>query len=133
MKKAAMKKGRNDFVSTFFSFRHLLNSGDGSPVLNLRLASTLPRRLGLVDRGLMIPAVAAVGFADGRRGEIACGFGLVMAASAESRPAPGRKLVDLGRSLIQTRIHHRLSLGRSIQLRSACFEDSGFMVRPTRS
>jgi hypothetical protein len=41
-------------------------------------------------------------------------------------------LVDLGRPLIQTRIHHLL-LGRHTQPRSIGFEDSGFMARPTRS
>ena len=34
------------------------------------------------------------------------GLGLAVATSPESRPAPGRELIDLGRSLIHTRIHH---------------------------
>jgi hypothetical protein len=80
--------------------------------LELRSASTLPHRLGLLYRRLVIPAAAAGGFVHKWRALVGCGFGLVMATSAESRTAPGRELVDLGGPVIQTRIHCLLSLYR---------------------
>src|SRR5262249_18282884 len=51
------------------------------------------------------------------------GFGLAVATTAESRPAPGREFVDLGRSLVQVCTH-------GILLESP---DVGSMVRLTRS
>jgi hypothetical protein len=79
-----MKKAETISFRPFFSSRYRLNSGDSGPVLNMRLALALPRRLGLVDRSLMIPAAAAVGFVDTWRSKIAYGFGFVITTPAES-------------------------------------------------
>jgi hypothetical protein len=101
----ARKKDETLWFRPFFGSRSQLNSGDSGPVLGVRLASTFPRGLGFLDRGLVVPAATAIDFVDARRGEVGDGFGLVIATSAESRSAPGRKLVDPGGPLIQTRIH----------------------------
>src|SRR6185437_13193921 len=84
------------------------HAGDRAPVSRLPLASMLPGLPGFLDRRLMIPTVAAIGFAGGRGGGLGNGLGCFIAASAESLPAPGRELVDPGGSLIQTRRHRHL-------------------------
>jgi hypothetical protein len=86
------------------------------------LASALPRRLGFVDRFLMIPAATADGLIHRQRAVVS-GFGLGVAAAAESRATPGRELIDLGRSVIQTCVH--TTLHESNRFSS--------MVRSTRS
>ncbi len=104
------KRAETLWFRPFFSSRSQLNSGDGGPALHLRLALTIPRWLGFLDRRLMVPTATAVDFVDARRGEVGYGFGLIVATSAESRPAPGRELIDPGsRPLIQTRIHRLFS------------------------
>src|SRR6185437_7005074 len=64
------------------------HAGDRAPVSRLPLASMLPGLPGFLDRRLMIPTVAAIGFAGGRGGGLGNGFGFFIAASAESLPAP---------------------------------------------
>src|SRR4051794_12211392 len=65
-------------------------------------------RLGFLDRRLVVPASAEIGVAGQHRRSDIGGLGFAVATTSESRTAPGRELVDLGSSLIQTRIHHRL-------------------------
>src|SRR5262249_38683492 len=59
--------------------------------------------LGLADGFLVIPAAAAHDLVDARR--LRHGFGLAMAAAAESRAAPGRELIDPGGPLTQICTH----------------------------
>src|SRR5206468_5375565 len=85
------------------------------------MASALPQRLGFLDCRLVIPGVTACNFAHARRSKIAGAAGVLVTASAGGRAAAGRELVDRCRSVIQTRIHCRLSLGRdSWRLDSCC-------------
>ena len=105
--RADMKKGRNDFVSTLF---YCPTAPEGS---RTRPCQTSGRhqwsRSGLASSmaaawyqlSLQVSAV------DRRGGGVGCGPGLAIATSPESRAAPGRELVDLGRPLIHTRIHHQ--------------------------
>ena len=92
------------------------------------MASALPHRLGFLNCRLVIPGVTACHFAHARRSKIAGAPGLLVAASVGGRAAPGRELVDLCRSVIQTRIHYRLSLCRDPLVAAL-----GLMLRPTRS
>ena len=69
-------------------------------------ASVVTPRLRFLDGGCVVPAAAAIGEVDGRLGKFGHSLGLAVATSPRSRPAPGRKLVDLGRSLIHTRLNH---------------------------
>jgi hypothetical protein len=69
------------------------------------LASALPRRLGFVDRFLMIPAATADGLIHRHRPVVASGMDFAVATAAESRAAPGRELIDRGRPLIQACVH----------------------------
>src|ERR1700689_5502144 len=80
-----------------------LNPGGDAPASDRWPASALPFRFGFLDRRLVVPAAAAIGLADLRA--IGAGLGLFVAPPAESRPAPGRELVNLGGPVIQTRIH----------------------------
>src|SRR5580658_1057991 len=87
------------------------DAGCDAPVSKLCQALMLPRLLGFLDCRRVIPAAAAVGF-DGRGGSLDIRLVISIAASAESRAAPGRELVDPGGPLIQARIHRRLLQGR---------------------
>jgi len=78
---------------------------------------------GVLNGGGVVPAAAAVREVDRLGGKLGR-LGLAVATSPESRTAPGRELVDLGRPLIQTRIHH---------VSHSFVEAPAFMVRPTRS
>jgi hypothetical protein len=90
-----MKKGRNLVVSALFILR-IAPEFSQAFWRNVLSASEILYRLGFFDRGLMIPAVAAQGFVDPRSiSEI----GIAVAAAAERRPAAGRELIDLCRSL----------------------------------
>src|SRR5438552_2439660 len=100
---SALKKGRNVFVSTLFSFGSSPHRGAPSSIR--AVASALPRRLGFVDRFLMIPAAAADGLIDRQRPLLIGGFGFAVTSAAERRAAPGRELVDLGGSVIQACVH----------------------------
>ena len=92
-----MKKGRNLVVSALFILR-IAPEFSQAFWRNVLSASVIPYRLGFFDRGLMVPAVAAQGFVDPRStSEI--GRGIAVAAAAERRPAAGRELIDLCRSL----------------------------------
>jgi hypothetical protein len=65
---------------------------------NVLSASVVAYRLGVFDRSLMVPGLAAEDFVEARAGgEI--GLGIARAAPVEGSPAAGRKLVDLCRSL----------------------------------
>jgi hypothetical protein len=87
----------------------IATKADNLSASGLRLASTLPCRLGLLNRRFVIPRAAAHRFNHARRTLLDGRFWLVIAASTESCAAPGRELVDLGRSVIQTRIHLLIS------------------------
>src|SRR6266702_1250848 len=82
-------------------------------------ASAFPRRLGFVDRFLMIPAAAADGLVHRYRHVVVGGLGFAVAAAAESRAAPGRELIDLRGPVIQTCVHHNSPLSRNALLHGA--------------
>src|SRR5260370_36903055 len=84
-------------------------------------ASVVGHGFGFVDGCVVVPAAAARGVAGLCRSNIR---GLAVATSPESRAAPGGELVDLGSSLIQTRIHPPISPSDGTRT---------LMVRPTRS
>src|SRR5262249_41537841 len=91
-----------------FSFRPLFGPSDrfcDMPSWLPDQTSALPRRLGFIDRLLMIPAAAADGLVDGRRRALACELGFAEAATAERRTTPGRELIDLCRPVIQICAH----------------------------
>src|SRR5215475_13437921 len=73
--------------------------------------SVFPGRLevGIVrlDCLLMIPAAAADGLVRAGRGLVDCRLGVTKATATESRTAPGRELIDGGRSVVQ-RAHWQL-------------------------
>lgn len=83
----------------------------------------LTRGLGLLDSRFVIPAVTAGNFADARRSEVDIALGFLGSTPADGRAAPDGELVDLGRPVIQTRIHHVLLMSLRVEL----------MLRPTRS
>jgi hypothetical protein len=92
-----MKKGRNFAVSTLFISR-MAPEFSQAIEQNVLSASVVTDRLGLFDRSLMVPGLAAEGFIEARGGgEV--GLGFAMAAPLEGSPAAGRELVDLCRSL----------------------------------
>jgi hypothetical protein len=119
-----MKKGRNVFVSTLFTHLIIAPKTGNASASGVPSASALPYGLGFLDCCFVIPAAAAGSLVHARRGKIGGGIGLFVAASRESRAAPGWELVDLCGPLIQTRIHFVVS---------PCVEARELMLRPTRS
>lgn len=94
---AGVKKGRNLIVSTLFISR-MAPEFSWAIERNVLLASVVACRLGVFDRSLMVPGLAAEDFVAARSGgEI--GLGIARAAPVEGSPAAGWELVDLCRSL----------------------------------
>ena len=105
------------------SFRPFFSSSadrrNGAPFRWRASASALPRRLGFVDRFLMIPAATADGLVHRHRRLVAGGVCFAVTATAESRAAPGRKLIDLCGPVIQTGVHCNSPLSRNAWLHGA--------------
>jgi hypothetical protein len=96
-RKIGMKKGRNAWFRPFFTV--LTPSDAVAPSLPVVPASVISTRLGVVDRCLMIPALAATGGFD-LRGKLERCARFAITTSAESSTATGRELIDLGRPLV---------------------------------
>ena len=64
--------------------------------------------LGILNRRFVIPAAATCDFADAGRVDLDGGFRLFVARPG-ARASPDRELIDLCRSVMEARIHCRLS------------------------
>jgi hypothetical protein len=104
-----MKKGPKHFRFDPFLAFDIAPKTNGASAQDMRPASAVAPRLGLLDRLVVVPGAPNSNFAHARRSKVGYGLGILVAASPESRAAPGRELVDLGGPVIQTRIHRILS------------------------
>src|SRR5260370_40481013 len=96
MAQLAKTKGGNTPASTLFTF----DETDNTSAPNWVATSMLARPFGILDRGFVIPAAAALHFADAWRVELDLGFKL-LAPRPDRRASPDRKLVNLCRSVMK--------------------------------
>jgi hypothetical protein len=115
---ADLKKGPKRFRFAPFTALETAPQTSDAWASNALPASMLERRFGLLDCRLVIPGAANGNWAHARGSNLGRCVCLALATCADARATSCRELVDPCRSLIQTRIHHRLLA--SMRFNSAC-------------
>lgn len=107
-----MKKGPKRFRFDPFTALETAPKTSDALASNALPASVITHRFGLLDCRIVIPGAADGNFGHGRGSKIGrlC---LALATCADARATSCRELVDPCGPLIQTRIHHHLSLRRN--------------------
>src|SRR5713226_6170141 len=106
--RADLKKGPKRFRFDPFTAVEIAPKTSDALASNAPPASVLTLRFGLLDCCIVIPGSA--NFAHAQRSKIGRRLCLALATCADARAASCRELVDPCGPLIQTRIHHHLSL-----------------------